>query len=358
MPEEKGRVGSGVTPPRRPPRGGASAGPVGRARPMKPVTLTDGTPVTLRHIRPEDESALTALYERLSPQTAYQRFFTVMRRLPPDWAHILANVDYDRRMAIVALGPGGELIGVARYVYDERAQEAEIAIVIEDRWQGRGLGTRLLGELIGYAEARGNSPLPGLRPRRQPAHAQAHQASHHDPGAEAATRGWCPCSWRCSSSGRRSGRPRSSDGLTPVAGRTVDGARRSERSRGPGRLSSTGNLRVNVAPWLAREWTSIGPEVALDDAVAHRKAQARFPMAWSCRTARTDGGDAPGGFRVRCLSRSDARRPGARSRVPSGWRSLRRPSRLLARWSEDSARPAGARWRRPGSRGAPDRAPS
>jgi acetyltransferase len=122
---------------------------------MKPVILTDGTPVTLRPIRPEDESALTALYERLSPQTAYQRFFTVMRRLPPDWAHILANVDYDRRMAIAAISPDGELIGVARYVYDERAHEAEIAIVIEDRWQGRGLGKLLLGDLIGYAAGRG-----------------------------------------------------------------------------------------------------------------------------------------------------------------------------------------------------------
>ena len=154
MPEEKGRSDQGfaaaaaVT-------SGASAGPVGHAGPMRSVTLTDGTQVTLRRIRPEDEAALTALYERLSPQTAYQRFFTVMRRLPPDWAHILANVDYDRRMAIAALGPGGELIGVARYIYDERAQETEIAIVIEDRWQGRGVGTLLLGELVGYAEGRG-----------------------------------------------------------------------------------------------------------------------------------------------------------------------------------------------------------
>jgi hypothetical protein len=62
-----------------------------------------------------------ALYGRLSPLTAYQRFFTVMRRLPPDWTHILANVDYDRRMAIVALDPGDELIGVARYAYDQKA---------------------------------------------------------------------------------------------------------------------------------------------------------------------------------------------------------------------------------------------
>jgi RimJ/RimL family protein N-acetyltransferase len=111
--------------------------------------------VSLRPIRPEDEGALTALYARLSPQTSYQRFFTVMRRLPPDWAHILANVDYERRVAIVAVGPGDELIGVARYAYDPRADEAEIAIVVEDRWQGRGLGTRLLEELIEYAKRKG-----------------------------------------------------------------------------------------------------------------------------------------------------------------------------------------------------------
>jgi len=127
--------------------------------PVKPISLTDGTRVALRPIRPDDEPALTAFYERLSPQTAYQRFFTVMRRLPPNWAHILANVDYDRRMAFAALGPGNELIGVARYAYDERAREAEIAIVIEDRWQGRGLGTLLLAELIGYAEGKGIGAL-------------------------------------------------------------------------------------------------------------------------------------------------------------------------------------------------------
>ena len=122
---------------------------------MKVVTTKDGTPVTLRPIRPEDEPELTALYARLSPETAYQRFFTVMRRLPPDWAHILANVDYDRRMAIVAEAPGPELIAVARYASDERAGEAEVAIVVQDRWQGRGLGTILLAELLDYAVGKG-----------------------------------------------------------------------------------------------------------------------------------------------------------------------------------------------------------
>jgi RimJ/RimL family protein N-acetyltransferase len=135
--------------------GGASTGSLGHSRPIKPVVLRDGTRVALRDIRREDEAALTALYERLSPQTAYQRFFTAMRRLPPNWGHILANVDYDRRMAILALGPDGSLIGVVRYAYDDRAREAEIAIVIEDPWQGRGLGTLLLRELVAYAEGKG-----------------------------------------------------------------------------------------------------------------------------------------------------------------------------------------------------------
>jgi RimJ/RimL family protein N-acetyltransferase len=217
--------------------------------------LAGGTPITLRHIRPEDESALTALYERLSPQTAYQPFFTVMRRLPPDWAHILANVDYDRRMAIAALGPrGGELIGVARYVYDERAQEAEIAIVIEDRWQGRGLGTRLLGEPIGYAEARGI--------RRFRAYVLADNLRIFKLIRRVTTilerklgSGWCPCSWRRSSLARLPTNRRAALGRA----RPILQDREPERERRA----------------LVREGMDVDrSQVALDDAVAHRKPQA------------------------------------------------------------------------------------
>jgi hypothetical protein len=85
-----------------------------------------------------------------------------MRRLPPNWAHILANVDYDRRMAFVALGPGHELIGVARYVYDERAREAEIAISYRGPI-GKEAEALLLGELIGYAQEKGLATPPGVR---------------------------------------------------------------------------------------------------------------------------------------------------------------------------------------------------
>jgi RimJ/RimL family protein N-acetyltransferase len=122
------------------------------------VTLRDGAHLRLRPIRPEDQDRLIAFYDRLSRHTAYQRFFTVMKRLPPDWAHLLANVDYERRLALLAEhGPpeSAELVGVARYEPTAHADTAEIAFVIQDLWQNRGLGTLLLDALLAAAEARG-----------------------------------------------------------------------------------------------------------------------------------------------------------------------------------------------------------
>ncbi len=122
------------------------------------MVLRDGARVRLRAIRPEDQDRLVTFYDRLSQHTAYQRFFTVMRRLPPDWARLLANVDYRRRLALLAeLGPSEapELIGVARYEPTDEADTAEIALVIQDGWQNRGLGTVLLAELLAAAKARG-----------------------------------------------------------------------------------------------------------------------------------------------------------------------------------------------------------
>lgn len=122
------------------------------------ITLPDGVRLRLRPIRPEDQARLSAFYDRLSRQTAYQRFFTVMKRLPPDWAHLLANVDYERRLALLAEhGPpeAPELVGVARYEPTDRADTAELAFVIQDGWQGRGLGTIMLDALLTAADARG-----------------------------------------------------------------------------------------------------------------------------------------------------------------------------------------------------------
>jgi RimJ/RimL family protein N-acetyltransferase len=122
------------------------------------VVLRDGTHVSLRPIRSEDQNRLVAFHDRLSGHTAYQRFFTVMRRLPPDWAHLLANVDYQTRLALLAEHGAPEtptLIGVARYEPTDRPDTAEIAFVIQDEWQNRGLGATMLDALLAAAEARG-----------------------------------------------------------------------------------------------------------------------------------------------------------------------------------------------------------
>jgi len=120
--------------------------------------LDDGAPVLIRPIRADDADRLVALYARLSRTSAYHRFFTVLPRLPEAWARRLADVDYDRRLALVAEreGPDGvALIGVARWEPADEPDTVEVALVVEDPWQGHGLGARLFQALLDAAAARG-----------------------------------------------------------------------------------------------------------------------------------------------------------------------------------------------------------
>ena len=120
------------------------------------VVLRNGASVRIRPIRPDDAPRLMALCHRLSPRTVYQRFFSP-RRLRPEEAQAFANVDYRERMALVAeVGTGeSDLIGVARYGPGEEAAMADIGLVVEDGWQGLGLGSILLKEILHAGAQRG-----------------------------------------------------------------------------------------------------------------------------------------------------------------------------------------------------------
>jgi GNAT superfamily N-acetyltransferase len=125
---------------------------------IRPLELNDGAALRLRPIRPDDEPRLVELFHRLSPRTVYQRFFRAYDRLPDHWYHRFAHVDYRTRLALVAeqQKAGGPLLhAVARYEPGEADGTTEVALVVEDAWQHRGLGTLLLDALLAAAEARG-----------------------------------------------------------------------------------------------------------------------------------------------------------------------------------------------------------
>ena len=115
------------------------------------VVLADGGTVRLRPVRPDDGARVLALYERLSDESIYLRFFSPVPRPTAAQLERLTNVDYEKSFALVAQ-LGDELVAIARY--DRVApDEAEVAFTVEDDQQGRGLGTVMLEHLAVVARA-------------------------------------------------------------------------------------------------------------------------------------------------------------------------------------------------------------
>jgi RimJ/RimL family protein N-acetyltransferase len=120
------------------------------------VPLRDGSEVLVRPIRADDKAALTDAFERLSDETRYQRFLSPLPELRPMDLVYLTEVDHHDHEALVAFGPDGAVVGVARYVRPAaRPESAEFAITVADEWQRRGLGTALLKLLSTRARAEG-----------------------------------------------------------------------------------------------------------------------------------------------------------------------------------------------------------
>jgi RimJ/RimL family protein N-acetyltransferase len=114
--------------------------------------------IALRRIAPADKNALVAGLGRLSERSVYQRFLSPKPRLTAHELRYLTEVDFQDHYALVAVLAGAPdvVVGVGRWVRDRSAPtDAEIAIVIADDLQGRGVGTALGGALADAAVARG-----------------------------------------------------------------------------------------------------------------------------------------------------------------------------------------------------------
>jgi acetyl coenzyme A synthetase (ADP forming)-like protein len=118
------------------------------------VVLTDGGTAHIRPIRPDDVEQIRALHGRLSPQSVYYRFFSPIPKLPEAQLHRLVEVDYRERFALVA-EIDGVVVAVVRYDRGKDGTAAEVAFVVEDDQQRRGLATVMLEHLAAVARSNG-----------------------------------------------------------------------------------------------------------------------------------------------------------------------------------------------------------
>jgi GNAT superfamily N-acetyltransferase len=121
------------------------------------VALRDGHSVLIRPGGPEDRELLLAGFERLGPESRYERFLAPMAELTDDIVTYLTDVDHHDHEALAAIDAAtGAGVGVARFIRCEgRPDTAEAAVTVIDDWQGRGVGTALLDLLAKRAREEG-----------------------------------------------------------------------------------------------------------------------------------------------------------------------------------------------------------
>jgi acyl-CoA synthetase (NDP forming)/RimJ/RimL family protein N-acetyltransferase len=119
------------------------------------VVLADGGTAHLRPIRADDAGLLREFYARLSPESIYYRFFSPRPRLTDREVEHFTTVDYDDRVALIAT-IGDAMVAVVRYDrLRPGADTAEVAFLVEDAHQGRGLASVLLEHIAAAARERG-----------------------------------------------------------------------------------------------------------------------------------------------------------------------------------------------------------
>ncbi|MBS1214221.1 MAG: acetyltransferase, partial [Proteobacteria bacterium] len=126
--------------------------------------LPDGTDITIRPIRPEDAEMEKGFVRSLSPEAKYFRFMESLQELSPEMLMRFTQLDYSQELAFIATikQEAGEFeLGVARYFSNPDGESGEIALVVLDEWQNKGIGTRLMSCIIEAAREKGFHSLYG-----------------------------------------------------------------------------------------------------------------------------------------------------------------------------------------------------
>jgi len=125
-------------------------------------TLKDGTRIFFRPVKPADEPALADMLYSLSQASVHTRYFTSKMTFPHRDVQKLTNVDYSNDLAIVGVvpSPAGEtIVAFAQYFLDPKTRSAEIAFIVQDEWQQKGMGSFLMSYLAEIARGRGIKTL-------------------------------------------------------------------------------------------------------------------------------------------------------------------------------------------------------
>ena len=126
----------------------------------KQIALDDGSEITVRPIRPEDEPLLVNFHHTLSERSVYMRYFHWMKleqRIAHERLTRMCFIDYDRQMAFVAerhdpATGEHQIVAVGRLVKSHTAEdEAELAVIVSDRLQRLGIGTEMVRQLVDFA---------------------------------------------------------------------------------------------------------------------------------------------------------------------------------------------------------------
>jgi acyl-CoA hydrolase/GNAT superfamily N-acetyltransferase len=138
----------------------------------------DGTEIFFRPIKPTDEPLMQDLFYSLSEESIYYRFFSGIAVMPHSRVQRFTTIDYRKELAIVGVREEEEkkeVIAVGRYIVEPETNMAEVALLVRDDWQGKGMGTWLQKYLIEIAKSRG---IAGFKAQVLPDNTRALNMAH------------------------------------------------------------------------------------------------------------------------------------------------------------------------------------